>query len=359
MSNPNDPLTLLEGTSASDQVRFNTAATVDGDIRVTHTAGTTAHTAGTLISVIAPTVVVPSTTFTATSAAMTGTLSVAGDTTMSNATASGVVTANTKFVSNLIEGIAPLVDTLVIKSKKVKLDADVEITGNLNTVSTQELLVKDKVIRVGAVDANEDGVDDIDDTTRDGAGLVVPGAPANLPVGKDAAKYEHHFLWKIKNGDFLGSGDAVAPHLKPMWEVAGGGLGITAPDFTDRMATFFFAPYFTATTASLGLYYSLVDGRVKLVHTFSTGVFGGPPVWVTASSLTGGTVGTQYTSSVVATGAVSYAVFSGALPGGVTLSAAGVLTGTPTAAGNFAFTVRATGTVPAVFADRAFTLAVV
>lgn len=105
----------------------------------------------------------------------------------------------------------------------------------------------------------------------------------------------------------------------------------------------------------------LDDGRTKLVHTFSTiqtGAFSGPPVWVTAASLPGATNGTPYTTSVSATGAVSYAVFSGSLPPGLTLSSGGALSGTPTATGSFAFTVRATGSVPSLFTDRAFTLVV-
>lgn len=354
----NVPLTLLEGTSASDQTRFNTAATVDGDVRITHTTGTTAHTAATLISVTAATVTVPSASFTSTSAMLTGTLDVTGNTTLSNATASATITANGKLVTNLIEGKIVGTDTVVLKSKYIKLDGDVQITGNLDTVSTRDLLVQDKTITLGAIDANADGVPDVDDTTRDGAGVIVPGPPAYLPVGKPAANYAHYLKWNLNNGDFLNTGDAVVPHQKPMWEFSGGSVGIVAPDFTDRRARFFFAPYFTATIASLGLYYALDDGRVKLVHTFSTGAFGGPPVWVTAASLPGATNGTPYTTSVSAAGAVSYSVFSGTLPTGMTLSSGGALSGTPTATGSFAFTVRATGSVPSLFTDRAFTLVV-
>jgi len=354
----NVPLTLLEGTSASDQSRFNTAATVDGDVRITHTTGTTAHTAATLISVTAATVTVPSAAFTSTSAMLSGTLDVTGNTTLSNATASATITANGKLVTNLIEGKVTGTDTVILKSKNIKLDGDVQITGNLDTVSTRDLLVKDKTITLGAVDANEDGITDVDDTTRDGAGVVIPGPPAYLPVDKTAANYEHYLKWKVQNGDFLSNGDPVVPHQKPMWEFSGGSVGIVAPDFTDRRARFFFAPFFTSTNASLGLYYALDDGRTKLVHTFSTGAFSGPPVWVTASSLPDATNGTPYTTSVSATGAVSYAVFSGSLPPGLTLSSGGALSGTPTATGSFAFTVRATGSVPSLFTDRAFTLVV-
>ena len=360
----NTLITLHEGFSSSDQSRFNTAATLDGDVRITHTPGTTAHTAATLISVTAATVTVPSTTFTAASTSMTGTLDVVGDTTLSNATASGTVTANGKVVTNSIEAKVPATDTLVMKAKKITLDADVQITGNLDTVSTRDLLIKDKTITLGAVDADEDDIDDLNDTTRDGAGLIVPGEPQYLPVGKDAENYAHFLKWKINNGDFTSGGDNVVPHRKPLWEFGGGGVSISAPDFTDRTARFFFAPYFTNSVASLGLYYGLDDGRVKLVHTFSTSAFGGPPVFVTTSPLPNAQVGVSYTTNIVATGAVSYTLESGAIPSGFTPISVGspipggVLSGTPDLAGTYAFTVRATGSVPALFTLQAFTIEV-
>ncbi|MGH1560935.1 putative Ig domain-containing protein [Caulobacter segnis] len=66
----------------------------------------------------------------------------------------------------------------------------------------------------------------------------------------------------------------------------------------------------------------------------------------TSTGLTNATVAAAYSASLpTATGGTapySYAVTSGALPAGVTLSAAGALSGTPTAAGAFNFTVTAT-----------------
>ena len=52
-----------------------------------------------------------------------------------------------------------------------------------------------------------------------------------------------------------------------------------------------------------------------------------------------------YNQTLTATGGTApytFAVSVGALPAGVTLSSAGVLSGTPTVSGTFAFTVRAT-----------------
>jgi len=67
---------------------------------------------------------------------------------------------------------------------------------------------------------------------------------------------------------------------------------------------------------------------------------------IAPASVPNGTVGTLYSQALTATvasGAVSWAVISGALPGGLTLGASsGIISGTPTAPGAFAFTVQAT-----------------
>jgi hypothetical protein len=60
----------------------------------------------------------------------------------------------------------------------------------------------------------------------------------------------------------------------------------------------------------------------------------------------GGTVGTPYTATFALSapvGGARYSVASGALPAGLSLNAGtGALTGTPTAAGSFSFSVRGT-----------------
>ena len=69
-----------------------------------------------------------------------------------------------------------------------------------------------------------------------------------------------------------------------------------------------------------------------------------PPPSITTASLPAGTVGTAYTTTnLAATGGVSpytWSVTAGALPGGLTLSSAGAISGTPTAFGTFNFTVQ-------------------
>ena len=68
-------------------------------------------------------------------------------------------------------------------------------------------------------------------------------------------------------------------------------------------------------------------------------------VQVTTSSLPNGTVTVPYNAALAASGGVgpyTWSIAGGALPAGLTLSSAGAITGTPTAAGTSNFTVQAT-----------------
>ncbi|MGI0518950.1 putative Ig domain-containing protein [Microbacterium maritypicum] len=93
----------------------------------------------------------------------------------------------------------------------------------------------------------------------------------------------------------------------------------------------------------------LIAGTTATPYQSATTYPGGftylePPVIVT-SSLPDGTVGTTYTATVEATGPgpITLAVTTGSLPPGLALDpATGALTGTPTTAGTYTFTVTAT-----------------
>lgn len=100
---------------------------------------------------------------------------------------------------------------------------------------------------------------------------------------------------------------------------------------------------------------SLLDGGTTYgVDTLNPGVYpkllggyfssvGGPvPV---ASELKGGTTGTAYSETISAqggTGPYTFAITSGALPAGLSLSTSGTISGTPTATGTSTFTVTVT-----------------
>src|SRR5881296_1084529 len=75
-----------------------------------------------------------------------------------------------------------------------------------------------------------------------------------------------------------------------------------------------------------------------------------PPLQVTSSQLSGGTVGTTYSATLNASGGTSpysWSVSSGTLPTGLSLSSSGTLSGTPTVAGAFPFTVAVKDTASA------------
>ncbi|MBS0295171.1 MAG: autotransporter domain-containing protein [Proteobacteria bacterium] len=80
-----------------------------------------------------------------------------------------------------------------------------------------------------------------------------------------------------------------------------------------------------------------------------------------ASPLTAATVGAAYSNTVSAsggTGPYTFAVTAGALPAGVSLASGGGFSGTPTAAGNFNFTITATDTVGGASGSQAYALTV-
>ena len=82
----------------------------------------------------------------------------------------------------------------------------------------------------------------------------------------------------------------------------------------------------------------------------STPTPGGTPPTITTTSLPNGTVGTAYSQTLSASGdtPITWSKDSGTIPGGLTLSTAGVISGTPTAAGDSTFTVKATNATGSV-----------
>ena len=83
--------------------------------------------------------------------------------------------------------------------------------------------------------------------------------------------------------------------------------------------------------------------NVEVTATFEEGTSSVPPT-ITTSTLPGGKVNTAYDQTLVATGdaTITWSIDSGSLPAGLTLGANGTISGTPTTAGNYTFTVKAT-----------------
>ena len=81
------------------------------------------------------------------------------------------------------------------------------------------------------------------------------------------------------------------------------------------------------------------------VKTFTLVITPAPLVITTATPLASGIVGTAYAAALAATGGTVphvWSISAGSLPPGISLSSAGLFSGTPTAAGTFNFTARVT-----------------
>ncbi len=122
------------------------------------------------------------------------------------------------------------------------------------------------------------------------------------------------------------------------------------------------APAGTLVAADVGTHtfaVQLTDGTNNVPISVSIAVAGAPNI-TTASPLATGTQGTPYAATIAATGgtgALTFSVSAGALPGGLSLSATGDITGTPTANGLFNFTVDVTDTLN-VIDSQAFALTI-
>ncbi len=118
-----------------------------------------------------------------------------------------------------------------------------------------------------------------------------------------------------------------------------------------------------------------ITGTAAHVHEAAAGVAGSvivpmtltpPPSTlvpaVSTASLANGVVGSAYSQTLTATGGTTpytWEAVSGTLPAGLSLSAAGVISGTPTAAGTSSFTVRVTDSAsPAATATQALSLTI-
>ena len=122
----------------------------------------------------------------------------------------------------------------------------------------------------------------------------------------------------------------------PVFSVLAGslpaGLGLTASGMVTGTPTQIENPTFTVQATN-------IMGASNRVYTLE---IEGPPVFNTTSPLPGGSVGVPYTLQIDALGDPTFTVVGGSLPGGLSLSAGGLLNGTPDAQGSFNFTVRAT-----------------
>ena len=103
--------------------------------------------------------------------------------------------------------------------------------------------------------------------------------------------------------------------------------------------------------------------RIVEIEAYTTDIVTPNPLVITTATLAAGTVGTSYSQTLAASGGSSpytWSVTAGTLPAGLTLSSAGVLSGTPTAAANaVSITFQATDAAsPAVVVTKTLALTI-
>jgi hypothetical protein len=139
------------------------------------------------------------------------------------------------------------------------------------------------------------------------------------------------------------------------WSVSGGGTltGSTSTSVTYNAPTPVTANLTVTVTAT-----SVADAT----KSASVSVTVTPPPSVSTSSLPAGTVATPYSQTLQASGgagSLTWSLASGTLPNGLSLSAGGVISGTPTATGTSNFTVQVTDSgSPALSATKQLTITV-
>ena len=177
---------------------------------------------------------------------------------------------------------------------------------------------------------------------------ATPGTADTATVG---AAYSRTYTW----------GGGAAPYSGYQVQNLPAGLSVTATTATTATvsgtptAAGTFNLVLSATDSSTGT--GPFSGGASLALTV-----GAPTVSIAPATLTAAPAYAAYSQTLTATGGIgphSFAVTAGALPPGLTLSSAGVLSGTVGAAGTYNFTVTATeSSAGAYTGSRAYTLTV-
>ena len=188
--------------------------------------------------------------------------------------------------------------------------------------------------------------DDLDATLSKTFTLVVAGSPLAITTAPA--------LGNISQGLTYSQALAASGGTAPLaWSLSSGslpaGLTLAADGTLSGIPTGSGSSSFTVEVTDAG---SLVDSETFTINVLV------PPAISTPSTLPSAIVGTAYTQTFLVPGAgpLAWSVTVGAPPAGLALSAAGILSGTPTAAGTSSFTVQVVG--PGGTSKKVFTLTV-
>jgi hypothetical protein len=132
--------------------------------------------------------------------------------------------------------------------------------------------------------------------------------------------------------------DPDGDNLIYLWNVSGGRLSDSRARVTIWTAPSTAGTYTVTCSVSDGKPGGTASRSAILTVTEPT-----TPLSITTTSLTSGTVGVSYATNLSATGGktpYTWSIISGSLPSGLSLSTGGLISGTPTTAGTYSFTVQ-------------------
>ncbi|KQZ57518.1 hypothetical protein ASD53_07745 [Lysobacter sp. Root559] len=175
---------------------------------------------------------------------------------------------------------------------------------------------------------------------------IVPSTPPNAAQG---IPYSVTFSTTGGVAPYTYAHEVVSGPLPPGLSLSGATLSGTPT----TLGTFSFGIRVTDSSTGVGSYFE--------VETVTLTVVVAPTIVVNPATVPGATVGAAYSQTLTGSGGTApytFAITAGALPAGLSLNTTtGALTGTPTAAGTFNFTVRATD-ANSFSGTRAYTLVV-
>lgn len=177
---------------------------------------------------------------------------------------------------------------------------------------------------------NDDGYFSVDDLVVEPYAASLSLSPTTLSAATVAAAYSQTIT---ASGGTPGYTYAITAGALPAGVTLNGGTGALSGTPTAG-GSFNFT--ITATDSTGG---TPMTGSQAYTLTVNA-----PTISVSPTSLPGGTLSVAYSQAITASGGTApytYAVPPGTLPAGMSLSSAGVLSGTPTASGTFNFTVTA------------------